>query len=212
MRLAIIGASKGIGLATVKEALARGHEVCALSRSAAPLSDAKLRWISGDALDPATLDTVLTGADAVISTLGTTRFLDPKITFFTDSGVAALAALERAGLKRFICVTGICAGESLNHTTPLVRHLLYPIVLKRIYADKTREEAIIRASKADWTLVRPGLLNNGPRTEEVPVFQAEDNYVISSISRADVAYFLLDCAEKRLYVRQTAMIGAKLKK
>ena len=49
----VIGASRGIGLETVRAALATGHHVRALARSAAsiPVENPRLEKIAGDALD-----------------------------------------------------------------------------------------------------------------------------------------------------------------
>ena len=71
----IIGASKGIGLETVKLALKAGHSVRALSRSvtAIRLHDPKLEKLDGDALDRDTIERALVGVDTVIQTLGVHR-------------------------------------------------------------------------------------------------------------------------------------------
>jgi NAD(P)-dependent dehydrogenase (short-subunit alcohol dehydrogenase family) len=55
-KVLIVGASRGIGLETVKAALRAGHSVRALARSAAsiPIQDAGLEMVPGDALDSAT--------------------------------------------------------------------------------------------------------------------------------------------------------------
>jgi uncharacterized protein YbjT (DUF2867 family) len=68
----IIGASRGIGLETVKAALKAGHLVRALARSARriPVDHPKLEKIAGDALEMATVKRALTGVDAVIQSLG----------------------------------------------------------------------------------------------------------------------------------------------
>lgn len=60
-KLLVIGASRGIGLETVKAALRAGHSVRALARSAAnvPIQDAGLEKVSGDALDSDTIRDVL---------------------------------------------------------------------------------------------------------------------------------------------------------
>jgi NAD(P)-dependent dehydrogenase (short-subunit alcohol dehydrogenase family) len=52
-KLLVIGASRGIGLETVKAGLRAGHSVRALARSAAsiPIQDAAVEKVSGDALD-----------------------------------------------------------------------------------------------------------------------------------------------------------------
>ncbi len=68
----IVGASRGTGLETVRKALAAGHRVRALARSAAniPIEDANLEKITGDATDRTALLNAVDGVDAVIVTLG----------------------------------------------------------------------------------------------------------------------------------------------
>ena len=67
-------------------------------------------------------------------------------------------------MRRLICVTGIGAGDSRGHGGFLYDRVIAPFLLKTIYQDKDRQEALIRASGTDWTMVRPGFLTNGPLT------------------------------------------------
>jgi uncharacterized protein YbjT (DUF2867 family) len=68
----IMGASGGLGLETVNQALAAGHTVRALARTAhrIPFDHPKLRKIEGDALDPIVVQRALAGVDVVSSQLG----------------------------------------------------------------------------------------------------------------------------------------------
>ena len=68
----IIGASRGIGLETVKAALEAGHSVRALARSAGriPIDRPKLEKMAGDALETATVKHALSGVGVVIQSLG----------------------------------------------------------------------------------------------------------------------------------------------
>jgi NAD(P)-dependent dehydrogenase (short-subunit alcohol dehydrogenase family) len=71
-KVLVIGASRGIGLETVKAALRAGHSVRALARSAAsiPIQDAGLDKVSGDALDSDTIRNALQGVDVLFRRLG----------------------------------------------------------------------------------------------------------------------------------------------
>ena len=71
-KVLIIGASRGIGLETVKAALLAGHNARALARSAAsiPVQNAGLEKVPGNALDSSTIRSVLEGVDVVVQTLG----------------------------------------------------------------------------------------------------------------------------------------------
>ena len=71
-KVLIIGASRGIGLETVKAALLAGHNVRALARSAAriPIQNPGLDRVAGNALDSSTILSTLDGVDVVVQTLG----------------------------------------------------------------------------------------------------------------------------------------------
>ncbi len=71
-RVLIVGASRGIGLETVKRAIEAGHKVRALARSARHIliDHPDLEKVSGNALDPVIVKRVLDGVGAVIVTLG----------------------------------------------------------------------------------------------------------------------------------------------
>ena len=66
-KVLIIGASRGIGLETVKAALQTGHSVRALARSARriPIDHPELEKMAGDALEMAAVKRALTGIDVV---------------------------------------------------------------------------------------------------------------------------------------------------
>ena len=71
-KLLIIGASRGIGRETVKAAVAAGHSVRALARSAwiIPIQNPGLEKVPGNALDSSTIRSVVEGVDVVVQTLG----------------------------------------------------------------------------------------------------------------------------------------------
>jgi putative NADH-flavin reductase len=168
-RILVIGASRGIGLETVKAALAAGHSVRALARSASsiPIQDGRLEKISGDALDSDTVRNALQGVDAVIQTLGVDRSFGAileRTSLFSRSTRILVDAMTAAGVKRLIAVTGLGAGDSRGHGGFLYDAVVFPLLLKRVYDDKDAQEWIIRNSALDWTIVRPGLLIDRPPT------------------------------------------------
>jgi putative NADH-flavin reductase len=199
MRIAVIGASKGIGLATVREALARGHEVSAIARTPADLKDPKLKWFAGDARDASLLAHALGGADAMVTALGVP---DPwhATTLFSEAMAALIAA---QGPQRSLLVTGISAGDSRGHNGWFYDRVIFPLALAKSYVDKDRAEALLQQSTLDWTIVRPGRLTNGPKKNKVEALVGVENYRHGVISRANVAGFVLDCVEKNKFVRQT---------
>jgi putative NADH-flavin reductase len=168
-KILVIGASRGIGLETVKTALLAGRDVRALARSAAsiPIQNAALEKMPGNALDPDTIRNAMRNVDVVIQTLGVD--FSPRLIFegtrlFSDSTRILVDAMKATGVKRLISVTGIGAGDSRGHGGLLYDAVVFPLLLKRIYDDKDVQEWIIKSSGLDWTIVRPGLLTNRPAT------------------------------------------------
>jgi putative NADH-flavin reductase len=130
-KVLIIGASRGIGLETVKAALRGGHRVRALARSAAniPIENADLEKLSGNALDSDTIKEALAGADVVIQTLGidiSLRAIVEPTALFSRSTRILVDAMKAAGVKRLVAVTGLGAGDSRGHGGTLYDAVVFP--------------------------------------------------------------------------------------
>jgi putative NADH-flavin reductase len=204
----VIGASRGIGLATVRALLAAGHSVRALARGASriPIEDQRLEKLDGDALDRATIDRALAGTDAVIQSLGVAFTFDALLkgtTLFSKATRIIADAMRANGVRRLVVVTGLGAGDSRGHGGFLYDAVLFPLLLKRVYDDKDVAEQIVRASGLDWTIVRPGLLTNGPATGTYQVLVEPTSWRAGTISRADVADFLAKQVSDRTYFGKT---------
>ena len=207
----IIGASRGIGLETVRAALRAGHSVRALARSAAGISieDANLDKVAGNALDPDTIRSALQDIGVVIQTLGVD--FSPRLIFegtrlFSESTRILVDAMKAAGVKRLITVTGLGAGDSRGHGGVLYDAVVFPLLLKRVYDDKDVQEWIVKSSGLDWTIVRPGLLKNSPATGRYRVLTASKDWQFGPISRADVADFLVRQVDDRTLIGTTPLL------
>jgi putative NADH-flavin reductase len=204
----IIGASKGIGLETTRQALQAGHQVRALSRSAAaiPLSAPNLERVCGDALKAEDVRSALSGVDVVIQTLGVriAELLEP-VHLFSDATRTLVAAMTNAGPRRLICVTGFGAGESRSSINCLQR-LPFEIVFGRAYRDKSLQERMIEESGLDWTIARPGVLTGGPRTGRYRILAEPSQWRNGLISRADVADFLVRQIADQTRFRQAPVL------
>ena len=207
----VVGASHGIGLETVKAALAAGHHVRAFARSARdiPIENANLEKVAGDATDRTSLKAVLTGVDAVIMTIGVAPGVSSVVSgtqLFSTATRTLIDAMNDTGTRRLVVVTGIGAGDSRGHGGALYDWFFFPLVLQRVYDDKDVQERMVRNSGLDWTIVRPGLLTNGPFTGNYRVLVDPMTWHAASISRADVADFLVKEAFERVYAAKTPVI------
>ncbi|MFA5183823.1 MAG: SDR family oxidoreductase [Syntrophales bacterium] len=207
MKLLIIGATRGIGFQLLEQALQVGHAVTALVREPRkmPKQHDGLRVIQGDILDPESVQRAMGGQEAVCVTIGIGVSLKP-VTVFSTGTRNVLEAMRRERVRRLICVTGIGAGDSKGHGGFLYDRLVNPILLKTIYEDKDRQEALIRASETEWTIVRPGFLTNGPLTKQYQVITDLRGITSGKISRADVAHFILEELAAHPFLGQTPLL------
>ena len=136
-KVLIVGASRGIGLETVKTALLAGHSVHALSRSAAriPIQNQALEKVPGNALDSGTIRSAVQGVDVVVQSLGVDiapRAIFERTTLFSQSTRILVDAMKAAGVKRLIAVTGLGAGDSRGHGGIIYDSVVFPLLLKRV--------------------------------------------------------------------------------
>jgi putative NADH-flavin reductase len=150
--------------------------------------------VKGSVLDPSVAERAVAGADAVAWCVGV-RTLGPaflrNVTVFSEGTRRAIEAMKEAGVSRLAVITGIGAGESRGHGGLLYEWIGLPLIVGGIYADKDRQEAIVKASGLNWTIVRPTLLTNGPRTGQYRVLTNLEGVHGGRISRADCADCLM---------------------
>jgi putative NADH-flavin reductase len=187
MRIAILGATGGIGRQLVMQAQAAGHDVVAAVRNPEALPGS----IRVDIFDPDALAGVIDGSDAVVSALG------PRpggvLTVHEDAARSTLAAMAKTGLRRYVVVSAngafIDPGDGF-----VMRHALKPLamrILRENFADLHRMEPIVRTSETDWTLMRPPRLTDKPLTGHYRIAIDRGLPRSLSIPRADVAHAIL---------------------
>ncbi|RAJ35759.1 NAD(P)-dependent oxidoreductase [Pedobacter cryoconitis] len=202
MNITIIGASSGIGLATVEQALAQGHKVTALSTNTASIPlHVHLTKVNGSATSGSDLKSVMVGADVVIITIGT-KNKKPN-TLFSDTALALVKAGVELNFKApVLIITGFGAGDSSRFLGFFMKTVIL-FFLKHQYINKTLMEEIVANSELNWEIVRPGMLSNGPLTKKYKVLpNLYKGIKIGKISRADVAAFLLEEAENPAFLKK----------
>ncbi|MFC6792251.1 NAD(P)-dependent oxidoreductase [Methylobacterium komagatae] len=204
----VIGASQGIGFETVKAALAAGHQVRAFARSAEKiaLSDPNLELRQGDALKENDIAAALTGIDVVVQALGVpARELLGPVRLFSEATGILVPAMEKAGIRRLVAVTGFGSGDS-RQAISLLQRLPFRLVFGRAYDDKDAQEMRIRRSGLDWTLVRPGVLTGGRATGRYRVLDTPSSWRNGLIARADVADFITGQIEDRSRIGKAVVL------
>jgi putative NADH-flavin reductase len=206
VKVLIIGATGATGQILMREALEQGHEVTALARNPSALApeDHRLRVLQGNALDASSVGAAVAGQDAVLSALGT-HSARPT-TLFSESTHNIISAMNRHGVRRLVCITGIGVGDSKGHVGFLYDRIIRPLVVRNVYEDKERQEEAIEQSDLEWVIVRPAQLTDEPAKGEYKVY-LKGSYKAKTISREDVAEFMLAQVKDDTYVHKMPVIS-----
>jgi putative NADH-flavin reductase len=200
MKIAIIGASAGVGLLVTRLALEKGHGVTTLSRRVVPLPDhPKLKRVQGSATNANNVRAAVEGADAILVTIGTKSPF--ATTMFSDSARILLQTIREIGSSpMLIILTGFGAGDSWGYNS-IPMKVLFTLFLKRAYVDKSEQERLIAGGYPRWEIVRPGRLTNGNMRGKYRVLnELTEEMKVGAISRSDVAHFMLAQAEDPTYL------------
>jgi putative NADH-flavin reductase len=204
MNLLIIGATGGTGRALVDQALALGHSVTVFVRNSSALKIAheRVSVVSGDVLDYDSVDRAVQGKDAVLSALGHKRWFI-RTTILSEGTKNIIAAMQKQGVKRFICETSLGIGDSKGRLGLYYTLFVVPCIIYFYFKDKERQEQLIKDSSLDWVIVRPGQLTNGIKQGVYRVDEGIGSYISTvRISRADVADFMLKQLVDNTYLRR----------
>ncbi len=189
MKILVIGSTGGTGLEVLRQGIQRGHSITALARHPEKLQGIEGigSIIKGDALNLDDVQRAVVGQDAVISVLGA-------------SGAArnTILAMDQSKVRRGVWLTAYPVAA----TKPWFLVKFSWLMFGKHYRELTVTERMVKSSDLDWTIVRPPRLTNGPRNGSVRV-ERNDNVSSGpySISRADLAVVLLNCAESENDIR-----------
>jgi putative NADH-flavin reductase len=220
VKLALLGATGGVGREVLSQAVAAGHLVTAVVRNPAKLS-AEVDVVRLDLASPdgEVLAAALRDVDAVISAVGPSRA--------GQAGIAARAtaaithAMAGAGVRRLVVISAAPVGVVASTHRPhpprydpgddlLMRYLLSPLIRRvfpRIYTDLAAMEDQLRDGSLDWTTIRPPRLTNGPltRTYRTAIDRNLPHGMI--ISRPDVAHLTLTVLQQSETVRHSVGVA-----
>ena len=208
MKWIIFGSTGGTGRQIVTQALEQGHDVTAFARSPERVDQKheKLQVIKGNVLDFASVERAIQGQDVVLCTLG----LPPmdKSNLRANGTKNIIRAMEKTGVKRFICQSSAGVGDSRDTLPFLMKYLIVPFMLRRAFADHEIQENYIKESQLDWIIVRPAALTDGEHTGSYQHgYTADNKTVTNKISRADTADFMLKQLVNDTYLHKTPCIS-----
>lgn len=189
--LVILGATGETGKLLVRQGLEAGHRVTAIVRDPTRLNFAhdRLQVAVADVTDASSLKSLLGDADAVLSALGSSSG-----DVCEQAMTAVLDALVDHRSARIVAISAQPVGRNDDGPALWQRTILIPIirlVYRKVYADLARMEAVLRASHAQWSVLRPPYLTDDPPTSAYRLrFDATPPGNLS-IARADLAQAML---------------------
>jgi len=199
MNVVVFGPTGSTGRLVVESALSAGHVVTAFVRDPKrmPLTHANLRIVKGDAMDPASVASAVQGADAIICTLGVRPQAkddlgrrQPGVPVCSVGTKNILAAMPLGRGRRLIVESSVSVGESY-HTGSFGAGFLVKLALKEVMADKEEQEAAVRESDCDWTIVRPATLTFKRARGNLKAGTDLRWNITSTATRADVAEYMV---------------------
>ena len=202
MQLVVLGATGGIGLEIVRQAIARGHSVTAFVRNRAALDRfrSRIAILEGNLLNPVEMAPAISGQDAIVSGFG------PRVpiaktdkTLLRDFARTLTGAMRETGVKRAVIVSvAFLFKDSIIPPAYIFGRLFFPGTV----TDASAMESVFESSGLDWTIVRPPRLTDKALSGK---YRAREGHLPRfgfTISRPDVADFMLQAVENPSTVRK----------
>lgn len=217
MKVIVVGSTGGSGRRAVQQLLAMGHEVTAFSRSADRVEtrSPRLRFVNGDAMNPADVERAVQGHDAVVVTLGiaenplAVRFFGPARTHRDVRSVGTrnvIAAMRKHGIRRLVVQTSYGVGETRDRLG-FLDSLFFKLLLAPQIADTERQNQDVASSDLDWVIVQPVHLTDAP-ADDLPFASADGEIHLNKVSRESVGRFLATAVDSAAFLRKSVALSA----
>ncbi|MCW4459229.1 NAD(P)-dependent oxidoreductase [Microbacterium sp. MPKO10] len=211
-RITVIGGTGYAGSAIVAEAVSRGHEVTALSRSLPAEPTPNVRYVQGDATDEATLASAIEESDVVVGALAPRGDL---ASAWRDFYRSLAERADTAGVRLYIV-----GGASSLRPAPGVERFVsdlsgIPEELHeeiRLGAAFVMEDLPATSPSLDWVFVSPALRFGAHMpAEELGRYRLGDDVAVAAdggaISAADYALGMVDLIESGEHHRAHVNLG-----
>ena len=211
MKIAVFGATGGIGKFVVKHALEKGYEVNAYVRNLdkVKIENKNLKVFVGQVHDYEKIKETISGCDAVIIALG----ISMKFGFEDTSSLVAheniIKAMNETNVKRLIdwSTPSIKFEEDKPSVVTILPGIMASIFLPKAKKVLKQINNTVINSNLDWTIVRFMAPKDSVFTKNIKV-SFGDIKIKFNISREDIAYFMIEQLETNKYLYSMPIIGS----
>ncbi|MCF6476399.1 NAD-dependent epimerase/dehydratase family protein [Nonomuraea sp. MG754425] len=220
MKLTVFGGTGRVGQHVLRQAVDAGHDITAVVRNPRKLT-VEVRTVIADlnTPDPATIQSAIYGADAVLSGLGPQKRAENGIV---SMGTRAIVeAMTRTGTRRLVVISGVGVATIPVPDRPnpptrepgagLVMQYLSTPLTKVVLGEHLRDVALmeydLRKTDLDWTVMRIPYVVDKPLTG---VYRTARGHALRrglQIGRADAAHLMLTLAGQPQTVREVVTVG-----
>jgi putative NADH-flavin reductase len=211
MKLAIFGASGYTGQEILKQALAQGHQVTALTRSESSITiqHPNLTIVEGNVLDAQTVNSIVKNQDAVIQCLGIGgKGYGKPNPIVSDATKIIVQEMEKEHVSRLIALSNVGAGNSMVAQSWVFKKVILPYFMKWlqiIIEDKNVMEPMIMNSNLNWTIVRCPNIVDKPAKHKITTSLYGRNLKLT-ITKPDMAKFILNQLNTNEFSKQAPCI------
>ena len=203
--IALFGATGPTGRHIIEEALKQGYNLSVYTRDAKKLGSfaGRVEIVVGDLQDQSAIAKCVQGADAVISALGPNSLKVQGDKPIMHGLINIIAAMKHAGVRRLVQIS-TAAYRDPKDGSAFKTHafvLLFRVIARKGYEDIKATGELIADSDLDWTLVRIPNLKDGPADGSVDVGWYGKTKLGMTLSRGNLAKFLVDQVTDKKFVR-----------
>jgi uncharacterized protein YbjT (DUF2867 family) len=198
MNILVAGANGKTGIKIVDLLIERDHHVKAMIRDASQAQEFEKRGAEPVIADlEQDIAFAVEDCDAVIFAAGSGPHTGEDKTWAVDrdGAVKLIEACEHNAVERFVMLSSI--GTDAPEKGP---DQLQPYLKAKAEADQR-----LQKSGLNYTIIRPGKLNNDPESQHI-IARAHLQDKVGQISRSDVAYTIVEALENENTYRKTIEI------
>ena len=208
-KIALFGATGKTGKEFLLKALNAGYTVKALVRTPSKLgiNNPALEIIKGDVLDKVSVDQTIKDTTIVMSLFGHVKGSPEWLQ--TNGTKNILASMEQYDVKKIISLSGgglpFTEKDEPKFIDKTIR-LIMKLTVPKILNDAIEHAKVLKSSDKKWIIVRGPRLTEGEEKSEYKVGWVGVN-AGTTISRKDLANFMLKQVEDNRYIRQMPFVS-----